>query len=78
MERHSAATAGGYMTYQDKDIGQLIKRIAQLEAALDDTEYPVSEVLALTRGLPLFGHRNGKSTHWVVFMKGSASIKETK
>jgi len=34
MERHSAATAGGYMTYQDKDIGQLIKRIAQLEAAL--------------------------------------------
>lgn len=46
MERHSAATAGGYMTYQDKDIGQLIKRIAQLEAALRgllaEVEYVVS------------------------------------
>lgn len=36
-----------------------------------DTEYPVSEVLALTDADPLFGHRNGKSTHWVVFIKGS-------
>lgn len=41
-----------------------------------DIEYPVSEVLALTEEVPLFGHRNGRSTHWVIFMKCSALQNE--
>jgi len=34
-------------------------------------QIPLSKILALTPGLPLFGHRSGKqqNTHWVTFMK---------
>lgn len=35
-----------------------------------ETEYSLTEVLALTPEKPLFGHRNGKSTHWCIFIKG--------
>jgi len=48
-----------------KDWGVLIFKWA-------DTEYPLSEVLALTPEKPLFGHRNGRSTHWCIFMKEPA------
>lgn len=36
-----------------------------------ESDYPVSEVLALTPEKPLFGHRSGKAsnTHWVAFLK---------
>lgn len=38
-----------------------------------ETQFPISEILALTAERPLFGQRCGKSakTHWVVFMKPS-------
>lgn len=40
----------------------------------NETEIPVSRILALTPEKPLFGNRCGKSnkTHWIVFMKGAA------
>jgi SAM-dependent methyltransferase len=36
-----------------------------------ETEFPVSEILALTPEKPLFGHKSGKNagTHWIAFMK---------
>ena len=36
-----------------------------------ESDYPVSEVLALTNERPLFGHKSGKqsATHWVAFLK---------
>ena len=36
-----------------------------------ESDYPVSEVLALTPEKPLFGHKSGKqsATHWIAFMK---------
>lgn len=36
-----------------------------------ESDYPVSQILALTDVKPLFGHRSGKfsKTHWIVFMK---------
>lgn len=37
-----------------------------------ESDHPTSEILKLTQAKPLFGHRGGKSTHWVVFMKDSA------
>lgn len=33
---------------------------------------PVSEILKLTPHKPLFGHKSSKTTHWCVFMKGTA------
>ena len=40
----------------------------------NETDIPVSQILALTPERPLFGNRCGKSnkTHWIVFMKGAA------
>ena len=40
----------------------------------NETDIPVSQILALTPEKPLFGNRCGKSnkTHWIVFMKGAA------
>lgn len=37
----------------------------------NETQIPLSEVLALTPEAPLFGHRSGKHarTHWVAFIK---------
>jgi SAM-dependent methyltransferase len=37
----------------------------------NETQIPVSEVLALTPHQPLFGHRSGKTakTHWLTFIK---------
>lgn len=39
----------------------------------NETQIPVSEILALTSEQPLFGHKSGKNskTHWITFMKGS-------
>lgn len=39
-----------------------------------ETQFPISQILALTPERPLFGNRCGKSakTHWVVFMKTPA------
>lgn len=34
-----------------------------------ESDHPLSEILALTPERPLFGHRQGRSTHWCVFMK---------
>jgi SAM-dependent methyltransferase len=34
-----------------------------------DISIPVSQVLMTTPARPLFGHRGGKHTHWIVFMK---------
>ena len=37
----------------------------------NETDIKVSEVLALTRENPVFGHKSGKrsNTHWICFMK---------
>ncbi len=37
----------------------------------NETQVPVSELLALTDEKPLFGHKSGKreKTHWITFMK---------
>lgn len=37
----------------------------------NETQIPVSQILALTPNLPLVGHRSGKTakTHWVTFLK---------
>lgn len=39
----------------------------------NETDIPVSQILALTPERPLFGNRSGKHsrTHWIVFMKGA-------
>ena len=39
----------------------------------NETDIPVSKILALTNESPLFGNRCGKSakTHWIVFIKGA-------
>lgn len=34
-----------------------------------ESDYPVSEILALTPEKPLFGNRSGKTTHWIAFIK---------
>ncbi len=41
----------------------------------NETQIKVSEILALTDQVPLFGHPSGKrsNTHWIVFMKMEAS-----
>lgn len=41
----------------------------------NETQVLVSELLALTDEKPLFGHKSGKreKTHWITFMKRSAS-----
>lgn len=36
-----------------------------------ESDYPVSEILALTDQKPLFGQMTKATTHWVVFMKDS-------
>ena len=40
----------------------------------NETQIPLSEILACTNQRPLFGHRTGKQsrTHWVTFMKEPA------
>jgi SAM-dependent methyltransferase len=37
----------------------------------NENEIPVSQILELTPGRPLFGHKSGKNsqTHWVAFLK---------
>jgi len=44
-----------------------------------DYDVPVSEILALTPELPLYGHRSGKqsATHWLAFLKGGGGGSET-
>ncbi len=39
----------------------------------NETQIPVSQILALTPQKPLIGHRSGKrmGTHWITFIKGS-------
>lgn len=37
-----------------------------------ESQFKVSEILALTPHQPLFGHHTGKNTHWCVFMKPHA------
>ncbi|MFJ4284039.1 class I SAM-dependent methyltransferase [Paenarthrobacter nicotinovorans] len=41
----------------------------------NETQIPVSEILALTDEQPLVGHRSGKAskTHWVTFLKDGAA-----
>lgn len=41
-----------------------------------ESDYPVSEILALTPEKPLFGHRSGKAsnTHWITFLKQNTAI----
>ena len=41
----------------------------------NETQIPVSQVLALTDEKPLIGHKSGKqmNTHWVTFMKHGSS-----
>lgn len=43
-----------------------------------ETQFPVSEILALTPARPLFGQRCGKTakTHWIVFMKHNSYSTE--
>ena len=48
-----------------RGFGVLIFKWAEKDIAMSD-------VLALTDAKPLFGHRSGKHTHWVVFMKEAA------
>lgn len=40
----------------------------------NETQIPVSQILALTPQKPLVGHRSGKAakTHWVTFLKGAS------
>ncbi|PRC92653.1 SAM-dependent methyltransferase [Solimicrobium silvestre] len=40
----------------------------------NETQIKVSEILALTPEIPLFGHKSGKNsgTHWICFMKGNS------
>jgi SAM-dependent methyltransferase len=42
-----------------------------------ETEFPLKEVLALTKEKPLYGHKSGKkaTTHWVSFIKTVAPPK---
>jgi len=55
-------------------------RVLKPEGALifkwNETDIPVSKILALTPERPLFGQRCGKSakTHWIVFMKPPATL----
>lgn len=41
----------------------------------NETQIPVSQILALTDVKPIIGQRTGKSdkTHWIIFIKGSES-----
>ena len=42
----------------------------------NETQIPVSEVLALTPEKPLYGHRSGKAsrTHWIAFLKAAQEV----
>lgn len=42
----------------------------------NETQIKVSEILALTDQVPLFGHKSGKraGTHWICFMKMEATV----
>ena len=42
----------------------------------NETQIPVSQILALTPEKPLVGHRSGKAakTHWITFLKRPASV----
>ncbi len=41
----------------------------------NETQIPVSQILALTSAAPLVGHRSGlrSGTHWITFLKSEAS-----
>ena len=43
-----------------------------------ETEFPVSEILALTPEKPLFGHKSGKNsgTHWIAFLKPNTPVRD--
>ena len=43
----------------------------------NETQIPVSQILALTPHAPLVGHRSGKTakTHWVTFLKAPADVE---
>lgn len=43
----------------------------------NETQIPVSQILALTPHAPLVGHRSGKTakTHWVTFLKPAAEVR---
>jgi SAM-dependent methyltransferase len=45
----------------------------------NETDVPVSQVLALTDAKPLFGHKSGKQmkTHWIAFLKSQGEAAET-
>jgi SAM-dependent methyltransferase len=48
---------------------RVLKPAGTLISKWADVSIPVSHVLSTTAARPLFGHRGGKHTHWIVFMK---------
>lgn len=50
---------------------RVLKSSGTLIFKWNETDFPVSQILALTSEKPLIGHRSGKhsKTHWLVFMK---------
>ncbi|WP_324724382.1 SAM-dependent methyltransferase [Lelliottia sp. JS-SCA-14] len=44
----------------------------------NETQIPVSQILALTDEKPIIGQRTGKSdkTHWVIFVKGESNVQD--
>lgn len=53
---------------------RVLRPLGALIFKWNETDMPVSRILALTNERPLFGHKSGKSskTHWVAFMKSKA------
>lgn len=48
---------------------RVLKRNGVLVFKWSEAEITLGEILKLTPNKPLFGHKTGKNTHWVVFMK---------
>lgn len=57
---------------------RVLKPYGTLIFKWNETQIPVSKILALTPVKPLFGHRSGKAskTHWITFMKAQTVARE--
>jgi len=56
---------------------RVLKENGTLIFKWNETDVPVSQVLALTDAKPLFGHKSGKQmkTHWVAFLKQNVDVE---
>lgn len=53
---------------------RVLKPNCTLNFKWNEVQIPVSEILACTDQLPLYGYRSGRlnKTHWITFMKGQS------